>query len=142
MSTNNPIEIVKALENAVHKHSKRIRSIRRRLREYRRGTITGEELRDSLNKLIRSSRKLERIFTLLRDALSTAQLDAETSERIHLLAFFVYEVAVNEELDLWKRISGIPELSFIVGDVDTHISRLERLRELASAVLAGTKLAD
>ncbi len=139
---SNLAEIIRALENAVHRHSARIKSFRRRLREYRRGTVTEDELKDSLDKLVRSSRRLERVLALVRDTLLSAQLDAETSERIHLLAFFVYEVAVNEELDLWKRISGIPELLPIAGDIDAHIARLEQLRELASRVLAGTKLVD
>ncbi len=139
---SNLAEIIRALESAVHRHSTRIRSFRRRLRGYRRGTVTEDELKDSLDKLIRSSRRLERVLTVVRDTLLSAQLDAETSERIHLLAFFVYEVAVNEELDLWKRISEIPELLPVAGDIDAHIARLERLRELASRVLAGTKLVD
>jgi len=139
---NNIVEIIRSLESAVHRHSARIKSFRRRLRGYQQGKVTEDELKNSLGKLIRSSRKLEKVFTLVQDTLSSVHLDTETSERIHLLAFFVYEVAINEELDLWKRVSRIPELAPVAGDIDAHIARLEKLRNLVSSVLAGTKLAD
>jgi len=132
-------EVLKKLELAVNRHSMRIKQCRRTLREYRRGAATDEDVRNSVVKLLRASRAVRKLLEQLNEYEYLNELDSETNERLHLLAFFISEVSVNEELELWHRI--LAGLGTVVGieDLNTQLKHLEQLRQLAYKLFDKTK---
>lgn len=132
-------EVLRKLEHAVNRHSIRVKQCRRALREYSRGIATDEDVRNSIARLLRISRAVRKLLEQLDEYNYLNELDGETSERIHLLAFFISEVSVNEELELWHRILATPDMAVGIDELHKQLEHLEQLRRLAYKLLDKTK---
>ncbi|HID80455.1 MAG TPA: hypothetical protein EYP48_01915 [Ignisphaera sp.] len=132
-------EVIKKLELAVNRHSMRVKQCKKALREYRRGAATDEDVRNSIAKLLRASKAIRKLLEQLNEYSHFDALDGEASERLHLLAFFISEVSVNEELELWHNI--LTDSNTIIGVEDLHaqLEHLEQLRQLAHKLFDKTK---
>jgi len=132
-------EVLRKLERAVNRHSMRVKQCRRALREYRRGVTTDEDVRNSIVRLVRTSRAVRKLLEQLDEYSYISELNGETSERIHLLAFFISEVSVNEELELWHHILTAPGIVIGIDELHKQLEHLEQLRQLAYKLLDKTK---
>lgn len=122
--------LVKLLEDAVYSHSKYIDRCRILLKKHK----DVARLSEVFANLAKISKRIERLLTTIKPMMMDNLFSAEEIENLTLVAFYVYEVAVEEERSLWSRYKEIAiELSN--GYIEEHFARIDRMKKLAQEVL-------
>lgn len=121
--------LLRDLEEAVHRHSSLIRIGRRALIKLR---YNSSELPHAVQAFRRLGRERRRLINVMRNMLSyAAYIPQNLAENIDALTFFVYEVSVNEERELLRRLSYVVRKQGIELDEELRSELLEQaLREV------------
>uniref|UniRef100_A0A7C2V9I9 Uncharacterized protein n=1 Tax=Ignisphaera aggregans TaxID=334771 RepID=A0A7C2V9I9_9CREN len=127
----NLAEIVQVLENAVYSHSRYIDRCRILIKKASQGETT--KILEGFSRLSKTSKRLEKILVRLSNAIEKGAIplkDPQT-ETVSAIVFYVYEVAVEEERDLWNRFAKLISSE----GLSEHYSRLEHIKVLAQRAL-------
>lgn len=120
--------ILSILEESVYRHSKYLDRCKQLIRKASRSSTS--KLVEGFAALARESKKLEEVLT----ALSSTGIESLFSEDVEMLAavvFYVYEVSVEDERDLWSKY-----VEFNPGEnIEEHNMRLNRMKALAQRIL-------
>ena len=142
--------LVHHLESLVHQHSKYVKRCRFLVKGLKKGTITVDEIDTPLRKLIKTSRRIEKILQKVAKVLeSDITIDPDISERLKLLTFYIIEVSINEEGEVWQLMSRIDfnamgyDLSNIkMFDSENHMKRIDNIKSLALKINSVTYLIE
>ncbi|MEM1542081.1 MAG: hypothetical protein QW101_03335 [Ignisphaera sp.] len=130
----NQTNIVQMLENAVYRHSRYIERCKIVLKRISKEKKL-DKLNEGLSNLVKLSKRLEEILRLINNSLSLENLTIEEIESIAIMTFYIYEVSIEEERILWLRYSRELSDEHHLEDVNMHLMRLDRLKNVAKEVL-------
>uniref|UniRef100_A0A7C5TIU0 CHAD domain-containing protein n=1 Tax=Ignisphaera aggregans TaxID=334771 RepID=A0A7C5TIU0_9CREN len=123
---------MKSFEEVIYLHSRYIDRCRNII-------ISKHDLVDRyasrLRKLKRISERLEKILQSLSAAviIDNKINNNETIEKLHLLLFYIDEIAIPSEKEIWRRLSNIQPMVLDV-DIDEQLKRIERIENLLKTI--------
>lgn len=124
--------LVNLLEEAVYDHSRQIDRCKALLRRIAINK-SAHKFHEVFTGLANASKRIELAVNRLSTLISQNMLPAEELERAVPLLFYVYEIAVEEEQDLWHRY----RLFVPVADkeLEEHLARLNKIKMVAQGIL-------
>lgn len=129
MSSQNILNI---LEEVVYSHSRHLDRCKQLIRKAMRGGTP--KLAKGFESLAKESKRLEEILlTLSREGVGS--LIVKDLEMLFAIVFYIYEVSVEEERNLWSKYAKL-----IPGEnVEKHYVRLNRMKSLAQKILESSE---
>jgi len=120
--------LLKILEEVVYSHSRYLD----RCKKLIRSTVHGDTSRLSkgFKGLARESRRLEEVLVILSNG-DPNLFAIEDLETLLAVVFYVYEVSVEEERDLWSKYAKVVQGE----NVEEHYARLDRMKVFAQKIL-------
>ncbi|MEM1526262.1 MAG: hypothetical protein QW775_00475 [Ignisphaera sp.] len=122
------LSMLSILEESVYRHSKYLDRCRYLIRKASRGNMS--KLIEGFAALARESRKLEEVLTTLSNSCAES-LFSEDVDMLAAVVFYVYEVSVEDERDLWSKYEKFNPSE----NVEEHHTRLNRMKALAQRIL-------
>ncbi len=86
-----------------------------------------------LRKLKRISEKLEKILQDILNVANDGIYDSEAIEKLELLLFYINEIAIPSEREIWKKL-GDMMLVAIGLDLNEQLSRIDKIEMLSKSI--------
>lgn len=124
--------LLTVLEEVVYSHSKHIDKCKQLIK--RAAHVDSSRLVKGFEGLAKESRRLEEVLlTLSRENLVHDVI--EDVEMLSAIVFYVYEVSLEEEKDLWDKYAEL-----VPGEnIEEHYARLDKMKILAQKILEFTE---
>lgn len=127
-------EIIKILEDAVYTHTKQIDRCKTALRKHHREKSLAV-LHKSFTDLANSSKKLEKILSLINTSLTSRNsISIEEAETLAVVIFYIYEISIEEERALWSKYIDVFSEDQR-SEINSHFTRLDYLKKITKNML-------
>ena len=128
--------VVSALEELVHSYSRYLDKCESILKKVKSRSASASRLRKIFLRLASMSEELEYLLTRLSSMIAQNELSFKDLDDIAPIIFYVYEVAVEEERNLWAMYSReCSHTEINSATLGQHYARLDRMRKLAEDIL-------
>lgn len=86
-----------------------------------------------LRKLRRISEKLQKILQDILSIVNDEVYDSEAIEKLELLLFYINEIAIPSEREIWRRL-GDMTLAVVGLDINEQLSRIDKIEMLSKSI--------